>query len=72
MSVILGINSFHADSAACLLVEGQLNVAVAEERLGERLKHSPKFPAPALRYALAQAGLRHREFCDTNRTNVGA
>ena len=61
MSVILGINSFHADSAACLLVDGQLVAAVAEERLGERLKHSPKFPAHALRYVLAEAGLRLRD-----------
>ena len=33
MNVILGINAFHADSAACLVVDGQLIGAVAEERL---------------------------------------
>ncbi len=32
MSVILGFNAFHADSAACLVVDGQLVGAVAEER----------------------------------------
>lgn len=44
MSVILGINAFHADSAACLVVDGKLKAAVAEERLGRRWKHSPEFP----------------------------
>ena len=41
MNAILGFNAFHADSAACLVVEGQLVGAVAEERLGDRQKHSP-------------------------------
>ena len=44
MSVILGLNFHHADAAACLLVDGRLVGAVAEERLGDRLKHSPAFP----------------------------
>ncbi|MBK8640057.1 MAG: carbamoyltransferase [Chromatiaceae bacterium] len=58
MNVILGFNAFHADSAACLVVDGQLVGAVAEERLGERQKHSPAFPAQAIRRLLADAGLR--------------
>ncbi len=58
MTVILGFNAFHADSAACLVVDGQLVGAVAEERLGERRKHSPRFPANAIRRLLADAGLR--------------
>lgn len=61
MSVILGFNAFHADSAACLLVDGQLIGAVAEERLGERHKHSPAFPENAIRRLLADAGLRLRD-----------
>jgi carbamoyltransferase len=61
MSVILGFNAFHADSAACLVVDGQLVGAVAEERLGERRKHSPAFPANAIRHLLADAGLRLRD-----------
>ncbi len=47
MTVILGFNAFHADSAACLVVDGVLQGAVAEERLGERHKHSSAFPANA-------------------------
>lgn len=58
MTAILGLNFFHADSAACLVVDGKLVAAVAEERLGERYKHSPEFPENAVRYCLAEAGLR--------------
>ena len=61
MPIILGFNAFHADSAACLLIDGQLVGAVAEERLGDRQKHSPAFPANAIRRLLADAGLRLRD-----------
>ncbi|MBK1620617.1 carbamoyltransferase [Lamprobacter modestohalophilus] len=61
MSAILGFNAFHADSAACLVVDGQLVGAVAEERLGDRQKHSPAFPANAIRRLLSDAGLRLRD-----------
>lgn len=61
MAVILGCNAFHADSAACLVVDGVLQGAVAEERLGDRVKHSSAFPANAIRRLLADAGLRLRD-----------
>ena len=61
MSVILGLNAFHADAAACLLIDGKLVGAVAEERLGERFKHSPEFPENAIRWLLADNGLRLRD-----------
>lgn len=61
MTVILGINAFHADSAACLVVDGVLQGAVAEERLGDRIKHTSAFPANAIRRLLADAGLRLRD-----------
>ena len=52
MTVILGINAYHADAAACLLIDGQLVGAVAEERMGDRQKHSSAFPANAIRWLL--------------------
>ena len=58
MPVILGLNFHHADAAACLLVDGRLVGAVAEERLGDRLKHSPAFPENAIRWLLADNGVR--------------
>ena len=57
MSVILGVNAFHADSAACAVVDGELKAAVAEERLGDRQKHSPQFPANAIRCVLKMSGI---------------
>lgn len=61
MSVILGINAFHPDSAACLVVEGQLIGAVAEERLGKRVKHSSALPVEAVRWLLQEAGLEMKD-----------
>lgn len=61
MSVILGINMHHADSAACVLVDGKLRSAVAEERLGERMKHSPAFPINAILCVLREAGARLKD-----------
>ena len=61
MTVILGFNAFHADSAACLVVDGTLVGAVAEERLGARIKHSSAFPENAIRRLLADAGLTLRD-----------
>ena len=61
MIVILGFNAFHADSAACLVVDGELMGAVAEERLGPRVKHSAAFPENAIRKLLTAAGLRMRD-----------
>lgn len=61
MAVILGFNAFHADSAACLVVDGKLVGAVAEERLGARIKHSSAFPEHAIRRVLSDAGLTLRD-----------
>ena len=57
MAVILGLNYFHADSAACLLVDGQLVGAICEERLGGRLKHDSSFPANAIGFLLETNGI---------------
>jgi len=44
--LIAGLNAFHPDSSACVLKDGRLVAAVAEERLGARLKHVAGFPVP--------------------------
>jgi carbamoyltransferase len=59
--IILGLNAFHADAAACLLKDGQVMSAVAEERLGERRKHFAGFPAQAIRHVLAAGGVSVRD-----------
>jgi len=53
---ILGLNAYHGDASAALLVNGSLQSAMEEERF-TRLKHQAGFPALAARHTLAQAGL---------------
>lgn len=55
--IILGINAYHGDSSACLLVDGEMVAAVEEERF-RRLKHWAGFPSEAIRYCIAEAGIR--------------
>ncbi len=56
MRIIIGINAWHGDSAACLVRDGQL-VAAAEEERFRRVKHWAGFPTESIRYCLAEAGL---------------
>src|SRR5215218_5080185 len=56
MTTILGISAFYHDSAACLVVDGEIVAAAQEERFTRR-KHDASFPAHAARYCLAEAGL---------------
>ncbi len=51
---VLGLNSYHGDSAACLLKDGTLIAAVEEERF-RRKKHWAGFPAESIRYCLGEA-----------------
>ncbi|HED12055.1 MAG TPA: carbamoyltransferase [Gammaproteobacteria bacterium] len=57
MTYILGLNAFHWDSSACLLKDGQLIAALAEERLGERIKHKAGFPGKAIKAVLEIGGI---------------
>ncbi|MGB0720788.1 MAG: carbamoyltransferase [Gammaproteobacteria bacterium] len=54
--IILGLNAFHGDASACLLREGTLVAAVAEERLS-RIKHQAGFPGRAVAACLEQTGI---------------
>src|SRR5262245_16467566 len=53
---VLGLNTFHADSGAVLLRDGELIAAVTEERLN-RVKHFAGFPALAIKEVLDIAGI---------------
>jgi carbamoyltransferase len=55
--IILGLNAYHADAAACLLADGRL-VAAAEEERFRRVKHWAGFPAEAIAYCLRAGGVR--------------
>lgn len=61
MNLIVGLNAFHPDCAACVLKDGKLVAAVTEERLGKRLKHESGFPSEALRTVLRMVGATLRE-----------
>ena len=54
--IILGINAYHGDAAAAIIRDGVLVAAVEEERFN-RVKHCAGFPAAAVRYCLAAAGV---------------
>src|SRR5204863_8751179 len=53
---ILGINTYHGDASAALVIDGQL-VAAAEEERFTRVKHDTSFPTQATRYCLDFANL---------------
>jgi carbamoyltransferase len=54
---ILGISAYYHDSAAALVVDGNIIAAAQEERF-TRKKHDANFPAEAIRYCLQEAGLQ--------------
>ena len=56
MTVILGLNAYHADSSAAIVVDGKL-VAAAEEERFRRVKHWAGVPLEAVRYCLKEAGI---------------
>jgi carbamoyltransferase len=51
---ILGINAFHGDSSASLIINGEL-IASAEEERFRRIKHWAGLPAESIRYCLYEA-----------------
>jgi carbamoyltransferase len=56
MHTILGISAFYHDSAAALVVDGNIVAAAQEERF-TRIKHDADFPTQAVAYCLAAGGL---------------
>ena len=57
MTAILGISAYYHDSAACLLVDGEIKSAVQEERF-TRKRHDASFPTNSIRYCLSSSGLK--------------
>lgn len=56
MPSILGLSAFYHDSAAALVVDGDIVAAAQEERF-TRIKHDHEFPTNAVHYCLEEAGL---------------
>jgi carbamoyltransferase len=57
VTAVLGISAFYHDSAAALLIDGELVAAVQEERFS-RKKHDARFPIESVSYCLREGGLR--------------
>ena len=54
---ILGVSCFYHDSAATLLIDGEIITAVQEERF-TRKKHDDSFPVESIRFILQKANLK--------------
>ncbi len=51
---ILGISAYYHDSAAAIIMDGEIIAAAQEERFS-RVKHDPRFPVNAINYCLEEA-----------------
>jgi len=54
---VLGISAFYHDSAAAIIVDGEIIGAAQEERF-TRKKHDASYPKNAINYVLKEAGLK--------------
>ena len=53
----LGISAFYHDSAACLIVDGNV-IAAAEEERFTGIKHDDSFPINAINYCLEEGKIK--------------
>jgi carbamoyltransferase len=58
--IILGINAYHANASAAVVVNGRLIAAVEEERLN-RVKYAAGLPVRAIQFCLDRAGAKLSE-----------
>ena len=63
MKIIIGINAYHADSSACIIVDGKLVAAIEEERIN-RLKHFSGYPIQSIKECLRIANKKSIEVTD--------
>jgi carbamoyltransferase len=56
VTAILGLNAYHGDAAAALVVDGELVCAAEEERFN-RIKHCAGFPSQAAAWCVQYGGL---------------
>ena len=63
MSIILGLNVYHADTSACIIKDGELISAVEEERI-DRIKHSYQFPINSINECLDIGKINKNQITD--------
>ena len=59
-TIILGISAYYHDSAAAIIVDGEIIAAAHEERF-TRIKHDSSFPINACKYVISEAGIDFEE-----------
>ena len=57
---IIGISAYYHDSAAALIIDGEIVSAVQEERF-TRIKHDPSFPKHSIEYCLKENNLNLKD-----------
>ena len=62
-AIILGINAYHADASACIIVERKLVAAIEEERIN-RFKHFSGYPIQSIKECLKIANKKSYEITD--------
>ena len=63
MSIILGLNCYHADSSACIIIKGKLEFGIEEERIN-RTKHWAGLPINAIKACLSYKSLELSDITD--------
>ena len=63
MKIILGLNANHADSSACIFIDGKLIFAVEEERIN-RVKHWAGLPLKSVNECLKFTQLKPKDITD--------
>lgn len=58
--IILGINAYHGDASACLVVDGKLVCAIEEERI-RRIKHWAGLPSESVSWCLSYADINIKD-----------
>ena len=72
MSITLGLNFNHADSSACIFVDGKLKFALEEERVN-RIKHWAGIPIESIKFCLKENNLEFKDIENiTVNTNPGS
>ena len=59
-TAILGLSAYYHDSAAAIIIDGEIIAAAHEERF-TRIKHDSSFPVNAAKYVLEEAGITYEE-----------
>ncbi len=63
MKIIIGINANHADSSACIIIDGKLIAAIEEERLN-RIKHFSGYPILSIQECIRIANIKSTQITD--------